>query len=295
MRCVLEKLSTNFLKYLTTQDVIRFCYVSKVIRNLIFKIFDQILFISTGFRSTEQWLNLIKKNCFALIDDIHNAAFFDETFFDYNFDFEENYFRLVRDFRHMSLFSICLHFLRCTRSCDKKKVNYCRICSRVSEKFFMECYAFQSLCLCAYGTYSGMQNLNRVDLDVFLMNAMRWIGYTIHTDDCCHFQVFTYPQELFAAFSSILIRIYLHCTLKSFASLLSSLSLGDEKKIIQITLKHANFFLNKFWHQTNYRFFNELFDKLDRVNTSSCFRNFTNKPKFGPYNVFNYSFTVQYH
>ena len=131
---------------MTTQDVIRFCYVSKVIRNLIFKIFDQILFISTGFRSTEQWLNLIKKNCFALIDDIHNAAFFDETFFDYNFDFEENYFRLVRDFRHMSLFSICLHFLRCTRSCDNK-ANYCRVCSRVHEKFFMDCNAFSSLCV----------------------------------------------------------------------------------------------------------------------------------------------------
>ena len=38
-------------------------------------------FISTGFCSTEQWLNLIKKNCFALTDDVHNQSFFVETFF----------------------------------------------------------------------------------------------------------------------------------------------------------------------------------------------------------------------
>ena len=87
-----------------------------------------------------------------------------------------------------------------------------------------------------------MHNYNRVDLDVFLMNAMRGIGYTIDNNDCCFLQVFTYPQELFAAFSSILIRMYLNCTVKSFSSLLSSASFADEKKIRQIILKHANFF-----------------------------------------------------
>ena len=228
-----------------------------------------------------------------MVEEIHSVTFFDETF-NYNFDFEQNYFRLVREFRHMSLFSICLQFLRCARSCDKK-ANYCRICSRVRENFFMEGKTFQSLCLCPYGTYLGMNNYNRVDLDVFLMNDMRGIGYTIDNDDCCFFQVFTYPQELFAAFSSILIRMYLNCTVKSSSSLLSCVSLADEKKIRQIILKHANFFLNKFWHQTNYRFFYELFDKLDTVNTSSCFRNFTTRPKFGSYQFFNYSFTVEYH
>ena len=228
--------------------------MSKFIRNLILKIFDRIFFISTDFSSMRQWLKLVEKNCFALVEEIHSATFFDETFFNYNLDFEEINFSLVREFRRMSLFSICLHFLRCTRSCDKK-ANYCRICSRVHEKNFIEFNAFHSLCYCAYGTYLGLDNHHRVDLDVFLMNAMQGIGYTINSGKCCFFQVFTYSQELFAAFSSILIRMYLNCTVKSLLSLLSSVSLADEKKISQIVLKHANIFLNKFWHETNYIIF----------------------------------------
>ena len=224
---------------MATQDLINLCYVSKFIRNLILKIFDRIFFISTDFSSMRQWLKLVEKNCFALVEKIQSATFFDETFFNYNFDFEEINFSLVREFRHMSLFSICLRFLRCTRSFDKK-ANYCRICSRVHEKNFMEFNAFHSLCYCAYGTCLGLHNHHRVDLDVFLMNAMQGIGYTINSSKCCFFQVFTYSQELFAAFSSILIRMYLNCTVKSLSPLLSSVSLADEKKISQIILKHAN-------------------------------------------------------
>ena len=128
--------------YLRTEDLIRLCYVSKWIRDLVLRNFNQIFCISTGFCSVEHWSNLIKKSCFSLIDDIHNQSFFDDTFFGYNFDFEENYFKLKKEFRHMSLFSICLHFLRCTRSCDKKS-NYCRICSRVREKFFLNVMLFR--------------------------------------------------------------------------------------------------------------------------------------------------------
>ena len=37
------------------------------------------------------------------------------------FDFEENYKQLIKRFLHMSLFSVCLHFLRCRRSYEKKQ------------------------------------------------------------------------------------------------------------------------------------------------------------------------------
>ena len=125
----------KFLMYLRTEDLIRLCYVSKWIRDLVLRNFNQIFCISTGFCSVEHWSNLIKKSCFSLIDDIHNQSFFDDTFFGYNFDFEENYFKLKKEFRHMSLFSICLHILRCARSCDKKS-NYCKVCSRARKKNF---------------------------------------------------------------------------------------------------------------------------------------------------------------
>ena len=132
----------KLLMYLSTDNLITLCYVSKCIRDLVLTNFHQIFRISTGFCSVKYWLDLIKKNCFHLIDDIHNQIFFDETFFNYNFDFEENYFKLPKKFRHMSLFSICLHFLRCTRSCDKKS-NYSRGCSRVRENFFLNVMLFQ--------------------------------------------------------------------------------------------------------------------------------------------------------
>ena len=237
-------------------------------------------------------MNLIKKNCFALIDDIHNQAFL--TFFNYNFDFEKNYFKLTKEFRHMSLFSICLHFLRCTRSCDKKS-SYCRVCSRVRENFFFECNAFLNLCLCVYGTYLNMNNSHRIDLDVFLLNAERnLVHYTGDNGNCCFFQFFDYPQELLAAFSSVVVRMYLNYTIKSLSNLLCQVSLSDEKTIITIIIKHALIFLRKFWYESNYKFFYEFFDMFDTVNSSACYKNLNTEPKFGPYCYAVYSLSVSY-
>ena len=126
----------------------------------------------------------------------------------------------------MSLFSICLHFLRCVRSCEKKP-NYCRLCSRVCEKCFMECNAFSSLPVCAYGTYLFLENFHRTDLDVFLFGEARYLK---DSKNCSLFQVFNYPQELFAAFSALLVRMYLNSTVGSLSRLLCSVSLADEKK-----------------------------------------------------------------
>ena len=111
-RCILEELQMKFLMYLGTENLITLCYVSKCIKHLVLRNFNQFFCISIGFCSVKHWTDLIKKSCFSLTDDIHNLSFFDDTFFGYNFDFEENYFKLKKEFRHMSLFSICLHFLR---------------------------------------------------------------------------------------------------------------------------------------------------------------------------------------
>ena len=142
MTCLMEELPMNFLMYLNANDLITLCYVSKFWRYIILTKFATIYRISTGFCSVEHWSNLIEKNCFSLIESIHNDSFFDETFFNYHFDFEEYYFKLMERYRHLPLFSVCLHFLRCVRSCDIKS-NYCRSCSRVCGKTFYECNAFQ--------------------------------------------------------------------------------------------------------------------------------------------------------
>ena len=70
--------------------------------------------MSTGFCSVKYWTNKIERNVFELIQAINNELFESKTF-----DVEENYNKLIKRFHHMSLFSVCLHFLRCRRSCEK--------------------------------------------------------------------------------------------------------------------------------------------------------------------------------
>ena len=110
---------------------------------------------------------MIQKNLLDLIQHIHNDTFFNETFYTYNFDFEQNYEKLLKKFRHMSLFSVCLHFLRCRRSCDRK-ANYCKICSRVRDNDFYDTDKFSDVALVSFPSYLDIQSEKRVDFDVFL-------------------------------------------------------------------------------------------------------------------------------
>ena len=86
--------------------------MSKYFRKLVLKKLFKYYNLSTGFCSVKYWTNKIEKNVFDLIQAIHDEIIF---------DFEENYEQLIKRFRHMSLFSVCLHFLRCSRSCEKKQ------------------------------------------------------------------------------------------------------------------------------------------------------------------------------
>ena len=88
--------------------------MSKYFRKLVLKKLAKIYDISTGFCSVKYWTSKIERNVFELIQTIHN-----ERFDTVCFDFEENYDKLIKRFRHMSLFSVCLHFSRCRRSCEK--------------------------------------------------------------------------------------------------------------------------------------------------------------------------------
>ena len=107
-----EKLQLNILSYINAIDLITLCYASKYFRTLVLKEFYKHYDISTGFCAIKYWTNRIEENVFGLTKSIHNIL---EAF-----DFEEIYDKLIKKFCHMSLFSVCLHFLRCRRSCEKK-------------------------------------------------------------------------------------------------------------------------------------------------------------------------------
>ena len=128
----------------------------------------------------------------------------------------------------------------------------------------------------------GLDSGQICDLDVFGSNAGNYFKFfNLKNDFCCYFALFSYPEEIFAAFSSILMRIYVNICLKFFPHL--DLNVFDEKRIKKIILTQSRFFLARFWHEVNIDFFYEIFDIFDKYNKSYCFRNSNKKVEFGPY------------
>ena len=201
--------------------------MSKYFRKLVLKKFAKIYDISTGFCSVKYWTSKIERNVFELIQAIHN-----ETFDTVSFDFEENYDKLIKRFRHMSLFSVCLHFLRCRRSCEKK-YGYCKVCSRVRENCFYDYNKFENLIVTSDTEYLHITSSERLDLDVFVKGNWHFgIPYfDLINGKCCYLEYFSYARDLFPAFSAILVRMYLNYAIDYFSELISQVSLSDEEKI----------------------------------------------------------------
>ena len=88
--------------------MITLCYVSKYFRKPVLKKIAKHYDISTGFCAIKYWRNKIEKNVFKLIGAIHRELLDTSAF-----NFEGNYDKLIKNFRHMSWFSVFLYFLRC--------------------------------------------------------------------------------------------------------------------------------------------------------------------------------------
>ena len=192
------------------------------------------------------------------------------------FDFEEYYDKIIEKFRHMSLFSVCLHFLRYRTSCEKKSA-YCKMCSRVKENTFYDYNAFLSLKVSRKDNYLDIGSSERVDLDVFL-NRPAYFPYCFCESprSCTDHQVISFAQDLFVAFCSVLVRMYLNITIDHFSEIMSDLSLADEKKVVKKIFSSASLLLYKFFG-LNYLFFYEFFDLFSQVNNSDCFNICSNK------------------
>ena len=126
----------------------------------------------------------------------------------------------------------------------------------------------------------NISSSDRVDLDVFLCRPayFQYPDYELLNGKCSHLKVFSFARDLFAAFCSVLVRMYLNHTIEYFSDLMSQVSLTDEKKIIQKFFSFALQLLHKFF-DINYLFFYEFFDLFGQVNASECYV----KPKFGSY------------
>ena len=183
-----EDLQLLIFSYLNATDLTNLCYVSKYYRRLIFKTFDKYYNISTGFCSIELWMNKIEENLWGLIENIFN-----DLNDDINFDFDFNYVNLFKEFRHLSLFSVCLHFLRCRRSCERNFAGYCRMCSRVRDNAFYEFNAFLSVNLSEQDGYLGISCLESVAFDAFLSQPGCFpYAFSESGLKCTHHEIFHY-------------------------------------------------------------------------------------------------------
>ena len=130
----IEVMFQNFLNYLSVTVISNLLFVSTYTRNFILKKFNNIYYLSTGFTSEKHWYSILKKSTHDLIEVFFNEKFFDPVFFSYHFDYDENCSALLREFtRHLSLFSVSMHFLRCKDDKVIGSPSYCKLCSRVRD------------------------------------------------------------------------------------------------------------------------------------------------------------------
>ena len=115
-------------------------------------------------------------------EDLLCQQYFDENFFNYHFDFDENFFGLLKEFRHfLSLFSVSLHFLTCIKSCGNKWniPAYCKLCSRVSDQTFVPCNCYANLLISFDSPVLDLTSGYRIDLDVFYLMLMQTLDVTL--------------------------------------------------------------------------------------------------------------------
>ena len=129
------------------------------------------------------------------------------------------------------------------------------MCSRVRENTFYDYNAFLRLKVSRMDDYLDISSSERVDLDVFL-NRPAYFPYCFCESprSCTDHQVISFAQYLFAAFCSVLVRMYLNITIYHFSAIMFDLSLADEKKVVKQIFSGASLLLYKFFG-LNYLFF----------------------------------------
>ena len=103
----------TILHYLDSNDLITLLYTSRCLRFFVLIKFKSYWKLRSGFCSFDQWNEKLNQIFFNLLNklylDLDNCVF----------DFEYYILKLRKVKCHLSLFSICIHYMRCTRSCNK--------------------------------------------------------------------------------------------------------------------------------------------------------------------------------
>ena len=163
------------------------------------------------------------------------------------FDFEYYVLKLRKVKRHLSLFSICHHFMRCVRSCDNLcKSKYCFYCSRVRMTNFDCASSFYDIDMDPNDYSQNFRNsigCLTVDVDIQLNSPFNFDDTLRRSNTLCEcFEVYTRPGHLCVSFSSVLVRMCINCILSDL-----DVTLKDEETIISLIYSYASQMLIEFW------------------------------------------------
>ena len=211
--------------------------------------------VEYGFCTFDQWDEKLTQNFFNLMNklylDLDNCVF----------DFEYYYIFKLRKVKRLSLFSICIYYMRCTRSCDKlPKSKYCFYCSRVRMSNFDVPSNFYDIDMDPHDYSDNFRNLmaySTIDLDV-QVDPMPFFDNTLNRSNtlCEQFEVYARPEHLCISFLSILVRVYVYFVMEALSDL--NVTLKDEEKLVGHVYNYASQILMDFWF-CNVFFFYDFF------------------------------------
>ena len=93
---VIEVMPEKFLNYLPVTVISNLLFISTYTRQIVYKKFEDIYYLSTGFTSEKNWFFIIQKAAQNICAVVLNQRFFDPFFFNYHFDYDENILHLTR-------------------------------------------------------------------------------------------------------------------------------------------------------------------------------------------------------
>ena len=235
----------TILNYLNSNDLITLLYASRFFVLIKFKSYWKL---SNGFCSFDQWDEKLTQIFFNLLNklylDLDNCVF----------DFEYYYiFKLRKVKRNLSLFCIYIHYMRCTRSCDKlPKSKHCFYFSRVRISNFDMPSSFYNINTDPHNYSENFRNFMgylTVDLDIqadpvpFFVNTLKRSSTL-----CEQFEVYTRPGHLCISFLSILVCMYINFVMEALSDL--DMTLKNEEKLFTYVYNYASQILMDFWDCT---------------------------------------------
>ena len=267
---------SKLLNYLNNKTLTKLLFVSKYFRKVILQKFEKYFDFSTGFCSIFEWHLVLFSNLINMLRAMN-------TKLEKQFDIDSIGNQISNTIlKNLFLFSVCLHYFRCVRSCNKESA-YSFYCA------WVRCHDFDfrdqvlSVVLDENLDEEDYECLflhsKEIGFDVFLLRPpyFNYPNYPLQHKKCDYFEVFSNAQEICISFVSVMLRLMVNYYTEFFSKM--KLSLRDEECIMKKIYMAANSLFESFFKETNCLFFHEMFDCFEEGNNSYCYE----KPQFGPY------------